>query len=189
MFRKFALALAVPIGGLLAYAATRPDTFHLQRTATIKASAETVFPLINDFHNWTWWSPYEKLDPTLQRTYSGAPSGKGAVYEWDGNSKAGAGRMEIVRSSVPSSITIFLNFVRPFKNYSTTEFTLESVGDSTNVTWAMQGPNLFMTKVMGLFINMDNMIGKDFEAGLANLKDVAEKQAMNGAGIVPNPSP
>jgi hypothetical protein len=112
----------------------------------------------------------------MKRTQSGAASGKGAVYEWQGDSKVGQGRMEITDSSAPSKVVIKLDFIKPFEAHNIAEFTLEPKGDSTNVTWAMHGPALFVTKVIGLFCNMDNMIGKDFEAGLADLKTTAEKQ-------------
>jgi hypothetical protein len=173
MLKKIALAVVVLVVAVLAFATTRPDSFRVQRSASIKAPPEKISPLINDFHSWASWSSYEKLDPAMKRTYSGAPSGKGAVYEWDGNSKAGKGRMEITDTS-PRSTTIKLDFVKPLESHSVAQFTLEPKGDSTNVTWSMEGPSPYVTKVMGLFFNMDRMIGKDFESGLANLKTVAE---------------
>jgi hypothetical protein len=167
--------LVVAVVGILAYATTKPDTFQVQRSATIKAPADKIFPFINDFHAWTAWSPYEKRDPQMKRTYGGAPSGKGATYAWDGDKNVGAGHMEILDAPAPARVTIKLDFSRPFEGHNTAEFTLEPQGESTKVTWAMRGPALFIGKVMGLFIDMDNMIGKDFEAGLANLKTIAEK--------------
>jgi uncharacterized protein YndB with AHSA1/START domain len=178
MLKVIAIVVAVIVVlilGVLGYAATRPDKFRIQRSTTIKAPADKIFPLINDYHRWTSWSPYEKLDPDMKRTYSGADSGKGAVYEWEGNSKVGQGRMEILETTSPSRVTIKLDFIKPFEGHSTAEFTLEPQGDGTNVTWAMDGTNSLMGKVMHLFINMDNMIGKQFEEGLANLKTVTEK--------------
>lgn len=156
-------------------AATKPNTFRIQRSATINAPPEKVFPLINDFHNWLSWSPWEKLDPNLKRTHSGAASGQGAVYEWVGNKKVGQGRMEILESSPPSRITIKLDFIKPFETHNTTEFTLAGQGGSTDVTWAMMGQMPFMFKVMTTFMSMDKMVGKDFEAGLASMKAIAEK--------------
>jgi carbon monoxide dehydrogenase subunit G len=167
--------LAVAVVAILAYAATRPDTFRVQRSTNIKAPADKIFPFINDFHTWTAWSPYEKRDPEMKRTFGGAPSGKGATYAWDGNKNVGAGHMEILDAPAPSRVTIKLDFSRPFEGHNTAEFTLEPQGDTTKVTWAMHGPAVFIGKVMGIFIDMDNMIGKDFEAGLTSLKSLAEK--------------
>jgi uncharacterized protein YndB with AHSA1/START domain len=166
--------LVVCVAAALAYAATRPDTFTVRRSATIKAPPERIFALINDFRSWGRWSPYEKLDPELKRTYSGAPAGKGAVYEWEGNSKVGAGRMEILDAPAPQKVTIRLDFKRPFEASNTAEFTLQPQGDATAVTWAMRGPSFFIGKLMSLFVDMDKMVGKDFETGLANLKAATE---------------
>ena len=170
-----AVVLAVAIAIVLVLAATKPDTFRVQRAAMVKAPPESIFPLINDFHRWGTWSPYENKDPAMKRTYSGADSGKGAVYAWDGNKNAGSGRMEILDASMPSKIVIKLDFFTPFEGHNTAEFTMLPQGDGTNLTWAMHGPAPFMSKVMQVFINMDNMIGKDFAIGLANLKRLTEK--------------
>jgi hypothetical protein len=167
--------LVVGVAAVLAYAGTRPDTFRVQRTATIKAPPDKIFPLINEFRNWSEWSPYEKKDPAMKRAMGATASGKGATYAWDGDKNVGEGRMEITDASPPSKVVIKLDFMRPFEAHNTAEFTLAPKGDATDVTWAIYGPNLFVGKVMGLFINMDNMIGKDFEAGLANLKSLAER--------------
>jgi uncharacterized protein YndB with AHSA1/START domain len=169
-----AIVLAVAIAIVLILAATRPDTFSVQRAATIKAPPESIFPLIADFHQWGSWSPWENRDPAMQRSFSGAERGKGAGYAWDGNRNVGSGRMEILDVSVPSKIVIKLDFLKPFEAHNTAEFTMLPQGDATNLTWAMHGPLVFMAKVMHTFINMDRMIGKDFEAGLANLKRLAE---------------
>jgi uncharacterized protein YndB with AHSA1/START domain len=170
-----AAILVLGVVGILAYAATRPDTFRVQRTATIKAPPDKIFPLINEFRNWSEWSPYEKKDPAMKRDMGSTTSGKGATYAWNGDKNVGEGRMEIVEVAPPSKVVIKLDFMRPFKAHNTAEFTLAPKGETTDVTWAIHGPNLFVGKVMGLFINMDNMIGKDFEAGLANLKSLAER--------------
>jgi uncharacterized protein YndB with AHSA1/START domain len=159
---------------VLALATTQPDTFEVRRTATIDAPAEVVFPLVNDFHQWDSWSPWEKLDPNMKKTHGGAASGLGAIYAWEGNSDAGAGQMEIIESEAPSKVTIQLDFTAPFESTSTTEFMLEPDGDATMVTWSMYGPMQFLTKVMCVFVSMDAMIGKDFEEGLASLKAAAE---------------
>lgn len=170
-----AAVIVVVVAGILVYAATRPDMFRVQRTATIKAPPEKIFALINDLRSWSQWSPYEKKDPAMKRTFSGAASGKGAVYEWDGDNNVGKGRMEITEATPPGKILIKLDFIKPFEGHNTAEFTMEPRSDGTAVTWAMYGPASLMMKGMGLFMNMDNMIGNDFAAGLANLKAAAEK--------------
>ncbi|MBC7956681.1 MAG: SRPBCC family protein [Cytophagales bacterium] len=175
MFKKVALVIVVLIAAVLVFAATRPDSYSVQRSATIKAPPEKVFAQINDFRAWQAWSPWEKLDPAMQRTHSGAPAGKGAVYAWKGNSKVGQGRMEITESEPSSKIGMKLHFMEPFDSHNTTNFTLQPQGDSTQVTWVMHGPSPYISKLMGVFVSMDSMIGKDFEAGLANMKSAAEK--------------
>ncbi|CAJ0807771.1 SRPBCC family protein [Ralstonia holmesii] len=174
MLKIIAIVIVVAIAAVLGFAATRPDTFKVQREIDIKAPPEEVFALINDFHHWTTWSPWEKRDPAMKRTYGSPASGKGANYAWDGSREVGAGRMEIVDSTSPSRIQIQLDFLKPFAAHNTAEFTLKPDGDVTHVTWAMYGPSPFISKVMGLFFSMDAMIGKDFEAGLANLKSAAQ---------------
>jgi hypothetical protein len=178
MFKKIAIVVVILVTALLGFAATKPDALRVQRVTSIKAPPEKIFPLIKNFRRWGAWSPYEKLDPTLKITYTGAVNGKGAVYEWEGQGKAGAGRMEITDTS-PSKITIKLDFIKPFEGHNIAEFTLEPNGGSTNVMWAMHGPNPYLAKVMSVFLNMDHMIGKDFETGLANLKTITEQQAIN----------
>lgn len=165
--------ILVLVVGLLAYAAAQPAAFRIARSAAIKAPADKIYPLIADFHVWTAWSPYEKLDPEMRKTYEGALSGKGAVYRWEGK-KAGAGQMEITDAVTPSRVTIKLDFSKPFVAHNIAEFTLEPMGDTTTVTWAMTGRRPFMMKVMGIFMNMDKLVGKDFEAGLATLKAATE---------------
>ena len=175
MFKMIAMVAVVLIAAVLGLAATKPDTFRVERSATIKAPPEKVYVLLNDFHQWSQWSPWERLDPAMQRSHGGAPSGVGATYAWEGNKKVGKGRMEIVDSVAPSKVTIKLDFLAPFEAHNTAEFQLKSQGDATTVTWAMTGPNMFLGKVMSVFASMDSMVGKDFESGLANLKAVAEK--------------
>jgi hypothetical protein len=162
------------IAGLLIYAATQPDTFRVQRSASINAPAEKIFPFINDFRNWVDWSPWEKMEPELKRSFGGGASGQGSVYEWEGQ-KVGKGRMEIAKISPPTNILINLDFLKPFEAHNIAEFTLEPRGNSTTVTWAMYGPNPYIAKVMHIFFSMDRMVGKQFEAGLANLKTLVEK--------------
>jgi uncharacterized protein YndB with AHSA1/START domain len=175
MFTILASVLVALVVALLVYAATKPDTFRVQRSASINAPPEKIFALIEDYHRWPAWSPYEKLDPTMQRTYSGAAHGAGAVYEWEGNKKAGQGRMEITNVTPPSQITINLDFVRPFQAHNIVVFRLNPTGASAHITWAMHGPLPYVAKVMHMVFNMDRMVGKDFETGLANLKAIAEK--------------
>jgi uncharacterized protein YndB with AHSA1/START domain len=174
-----AAALVVVVAGILIYAATRPDTFSVQRSASMKAPPEKIFALINDLRSWGAWSPYEKKDPAMKRTFSGPSSGKGAVYEWDGDKNVGKGRMEITEATPPTKVLIKLDFIKPFEGHNTAEFTMEPKGDNTVVTWAMYGPCPYVAKVMGvvmgLFMNMDEMIGNDFAAGLASLKATVEK--------------
>jgi len=175
MLRKIALVVVLAIAVLLVFAATRPDTFRVERTARIDAPAEKIFPLIDDFHRWGAWSPYEKLDPGMKRSFGGSASGKGATYAWQGNGQAGAGRMEIVESAPSSKVAIQLDFIEPFEGHNMAEFTLQPQGGATQVTWAMHGPSPYAARLMGIFFNLDRMIGKDFEAGLANLKAATEK--------------
>ncbi len=175
MIKTIAIVIVVVIAAILIFAATKPETFTVQRAASIKAPPEKIFAVLDDFHNWGVWSPWEKMDPDMKRTFSGAANGKGAVYEWQGNSKVGQGRMEITDATAPSQVTIKLDFIKPFEGHNVAEFVLQPSGDATNVTWTMRGPSPYMAKVMSVFCNMDSMIGKDFEAGLANLKAATEK--------------
>ncbi len=175
MLKKIAIAVVALLAAILVFAATRPDTFRVQRTANIEATPEEIFPLINDYHQWVSWSPYEKLDPAMKRSYSGAATGQGAVYEWESEGGAGAGRMEILESTPPSKVKIKLDFTKPFETRNIVEFMLVPQGDSTHVTWDMQGPAPFISKVMQVFFSMDRMVGDDFEKGLADMKEVAEK--------------
>jgi hypothetical protein len=170
-----AAILAVAIALVLILALRKPNTLRVTRALHIRAPAERIFPLISDFHQWVTWSPYEQKDPAMKRTYSGAERGKGAVYAWDGDKNVGSGRMEILDATASSKIVIKLDFFKPFEGHNTAEFTMLPQGDVTNLTWTMHGPAVFMTKVMQLFINLDHMIGKDFEVGLANLKTITER--------------
>ena len=174
MFKFVLLLFVVAITVLLAFAATRPDSFRVERSTNIKTSPEKVFALINDFHQWGAWSPWEKMDADLKRDYSGAANGVGSVYGWEGK-KTGVGRMEILESTPSAQIKIKLDFFKPFEAHNSAEFTLQAKGDTTDVNWAMYGPTNFMTKLMGVFMSMDRMVGKDFETGLANMKAAAEK--------------
>jgi len=177
------IAIAVAVAAVLAYAASKPDTFMVRRSASIAAPPEKIFPMIDDLRAQSAWSPFEK-DPDMKRTHSGAPRGKGAVYAWDGNRQVGAGRIAITESVPSSKVVLLLDMVRPFKAHNTVEFTLDRIGagttvtgttvTGTNVTWAMQGRQPYMAKVMGLFVDCDKMCGGMFEEGLAKLKALAE---------------
>jgi len=170
-----AVILAIAIAAVLILAATKPTTLRVQRSVSINAPPERIFSLISDLHQWVTWSPYEQKDPAMKRTYSGAERGRGAVYAWDGNKNVGSGRMEILEASAPQKIVIKLDFFKPFEGHNTAEFTMLPQGDGTHVTWLMHGPANFMSRLIQVFINLDKMIGKDFEAGLANLKTLTEK--------------
>ena len=175
MFKKILLAVVVVIAAILIFAATKPDIFRVQRAAGIKAPPEKIFAIINDFKRWDAWSPWEKKDPAMKRTFGATTDGKGAVYAWEGNKDVGQGRMEIAESVPPSKVTLKLDFLKPFEAHNIVEFTLVPQGDSTNVTWAMQGPTPYFAKIIHVFMDMDSIVGKDFETGLANLKAIAEK--------------
>src|SRR5262245_2534644 len=172
-----ALGFAVAIAAVLAYATTRPDTFRIARSTSIKAPAEKIFPLINDLRAQATWSPFEK-DPNMKRTHSGAQQGTGAVYEWDGNREVGAGRIAITDSQPSSRVILSLDMIKPFAAHNTVEFTLEPNGDSTGVTWSMHGEQPFLAKVMSVFIDCEKMVAPQFEEGLAKLKALAETQAI-----------
>ena len=175
MLKKIAITLVVLIAAFLAFVATRPDTFRVERSASIKAPPEKVFALINDFRRWEAWSPWEKKDPAMKRTWGAVTNGKGARYAWEGNKDVGQGSMEIVDSVTPGKIALKLDFIKPFEAHNTVAFTLEAKGGATNVTWAMEGPVPNFAKIIHVFLDMDSMVGKDFEAGLANLAAAAEK--------------
>jgi hypothetical protein len=174
MLKKIAISLAIALGVLIAVIATRPATFRLQRSTTIAAPAEVVFAQINDFRKWGTWSPWEKIDPNLKRTYGGAASGVGADYAWAGNNQVGEGRMTITASQPNERIAIRLEFLAPFAATNEAEFTLKPAPGGVGVTWSMSGNNNFVAKAFSLFVDMDSLVGKDFEAGLAALKSVAE---------------
>jgi uncharacterized protein YndB with AHSA1/START domain len=160
---------------LVIFATTRPNEFTVRRSISINAPAERVFGLINDFREWPKWSPWERLDPHMKRMLSGPDSGPGSVYEWEGDKKVGAGRMRISSSIPPSSVDIDLSFLRPFRAENRTLFTLAPQGEGTHVTWDMSGTNNLIFKMMGIVMNMDKMVGRDFEKGLAAMKAEAEK--------------
>ncbi len=170
------IAFVIAITGIFLYADTRPNVIQVTRSITIQAPAEKIFPFIDDFHHWPAWAPQDKEDPTMKRIYSGEQSGTGAISDWQGTGNAGKGRMTIVESAAPNKVVVKVDFVRPFVAHNVNEFVLEpsQAGTSTKVTWTMRGKNMFFMKLMGVFVNMDRMLGKHFEAGLQNLKMVSE---------------
>lgn len=174
MIVKLAIVAAVLVGAILVFAATKPGTIRIQRSISIKAQPEKVFAFVNDFHEWHDWAPQDRSDPTMQRSFSGPERGKGAKSEWRSRGSAGKGRMEIVDLS-PRDIKIRVDFEKPFKAHNINEFTIEMRGDTTFVVWTMQGTNPYLAKVMSVFVDMDRMMGKHFEKGLADLKTAAEK--------------
>lgn len=153
------------------------DTFRIERSILIDATPAAIFPHVDDFHAWEAWSPYEKMDAHLDKTFSGPANGKGSAYAWVGK-KAGSGSMEITSSIPPAKIVIRLDFTKPFTAHNTAEFTFEPKGQATKVTWAMHGPNTLMSKVMGLFFSMDKLVGPQFEDGLASLKRLSETASV-----------
>jgi len=174
MLKIIAIAVVILLAIILIYAATEPDTMHVERSISIKAPSENIFGLINDFHQWNEWTPYNK-DPSMKKTYSGSPSGKGAAYAWEGNKDVGKGEIAITES-IPSSRIVFdLHMIEPFEGRNVATFTLKPAGDFTEVTWSLDDKQKLLVKVIGIFMNMDKMIGGDFETGLAKLKTVAEK--------------
>ncbi len=175
MLKTIAIIIAVLIAGVLIFAATKPDTFRVERSASIKAPPEKIFAILNDFKQWGAWSPWEKKDPAMKRSFGATTAGKGATYGWEGNKDVGTGSMTITEAVPSTKLAINLDFLKPFEAHNIAEFTLTAQGDTTNVTWAMHGPANFMTKIVHVFMNMDKMVGPDFEAGLANLKAAAEK--------------
>ena len=179
MLKYIAIVAGVAVIAIVLVAAMQPATYHVERSTTIAAAPQTIHPLVDDFHNWQQWSPWAHLDPNMKVSYSGAASGPGAVYEWEGNSKVGKGRMEILASQ-PTETSIKLDFLAPFASHNSSNFILEPTGGMTRVTWTLDGPNTFMTKLMGIFMPMDKVVGKDFETGLGKMKAAAETGSQPG---------
>ena len=174
MLKKVAIVAGLLILVLVVVITTRPDSFRVERSMEIAAPPAAVFPLVNDFHKWAGWSPWDKLDPSMKRTYEGAPAGTGAVYGWVGNDKVGSGRMTIRDSQPDQHVAIKLEFIKPFPSTNDTRFTLTPSGSGTRLTWAMEGKNTFVSKAFTMFMDMDKMVGKDFEQGLTGIKGLAE---------------
>ena len=174
MLKKILIVLILAVAGLLAFAATRPDSYSVSRSISIAVPPERVHALVNDFHNFPAWSPWQKLDPAMRVSYSGPASGVGAGYAWQGNKEAGQGRMDIVESVPARKVGIDLTFIAPFASKARTDIDIAPAPGGARVTWSMHGENTFASKLMSVFVPMDAMVGKDFEAGLDNLKRLAE---------------
>ena len=179
MLKKIVIALVVIVIVFVIVVAMRPADFSISRSTTIAAPAETIFTNVNNLHKWEAWSPWARLDPAMKQTHEGASAGVGAIYSWDGNKEVGAGRMTITESRTNSAIRIKLEFLKPFAAVNDTEFTFKPEGTQTTVKWTMSGKNNFMSKAFCLFVNMDKMVGGDFEKGLASLKTLAETAEKN----------
>lgn len=173
MLKLTLLAAAVLIGGILILAAMRPGHFRVQRTATIHATPERIHPLISDLRQFNAWNPYEKKDPNIVGAYSGPASGAGASYAFTGNKEVGKGAISIT-SAAPDVVRMRLTMLEPFECDNRVEFRLEPSGQATTVTWALEGPLPYVARIVHLFFDMDAMVGKDFESGLAGLKKLAE---------------
>lgn len=169
--------VVVGIAIVLILAARKPDTFQVTRTATIKAPPERVYALIADFKAWSAWSPWEKKDPAMKRTYGGTDTGVGSTYAWAGDKNVGEGSMRIMEANAPSRVALKLDFVKPFEAHNDVAFALTPQGPATVVTWTMTGPTPFIGKIMHVFMDMDRMVGGDFESGLTAMKAAAERPA------------
>lgn len=186
MARKILIGVAAVLVLLLLVVVTRPATFHVERAITIGAPPENAFALVNDFHAWPAWSPWEKLDLNMKKTFDGPPAGVGAKYAWSGNDQVGEGRMTLEKSEKPSQIGIKLEFLKPFAATNQTTFTFAPTAGGSKVTWTMDGENSFMAKAASLFMDMDKLIGGDFEKGLAALKTAAEAAPKPAPAAAPN---
>jgi hypothetical protein len=175
MWTTILIVVVLVLAGFLLYVLTRPNELRVERKGRMRARPEQLFEELNDLRRWVGWSPWERLDPAMVKTHSGAERGVGAIYSWKGNAKVGEGRMEILESSPPTLVRIKLDFIKPFPSSNTTTFTLAPQGEFTEMTWAMRGPAGFMTKLMCVFMDLDQAIGKDFERGIANLREVVEE--------------
>ncbi len=174
MLKKILIALVIIVVAFAVVVALQPSEFRVARSTMVAAPAAAVFQQVNDFHNWVNWSPWEKRDPAMKRAYEGTPAGAGAVYRWDGNKEVGTGSMTIIESRPSELVRIKLEFLKPFRATNAAEFAFKPDGDRTAVTWSMNGHNNFMAKAVHLFLNMDKMIGDDFERGLRQMKQVVE---------------
>jgi len=183
MLKKILIGVGALIGVFIAVVAMQPAEFRIVRTATVAAPSAIVFAQVNDFHKWSAWSPWAKRDPAMKQTFEGPEAGTGAVYTWEGNSKVGAGRMTLTESRSNEWVRIKLEFLKPFAAVNITDFGFKEVdGKGSMVTWSMEGKNNFLSKAFCLFVNMDKMVGADFEKGLAEMKEIAEAENQKGKG-------
>ncbi len=183
MWKKIGLGALAAIVVLLIVISTRPATYEVKRSTTISSGPEAVYAQVADFKNWKAWSPWDKLDPNQKTTYEGTQGTVGAGYTWNGNDDVGSGRMTVTAVDPNKRIDIKLEFIKPFESTAANGFLLEPAGKDTKVTWFMNGDNTFMGKAMSLFMNMDQMIGKDFEKGLADMKKVVESAPAQPAAV------
>jgi hypothetical protein len=181
MAKKILAVVAVLIAAFVGFVITRPATFEIKRSLLINAPPEVVFDQVDDFKSWNAWSPWEKLDPSMKKTYNEVPSGVGASYHWVGNKDTGEGSMKITEAEAAKHLGIDLEFIAPFAAKNRTNFNFDKTGEGTTVTWAMSGTNTFGGKLMSVFMDMDKMVGADFEKGLASMKEISEKQAADAA--------
>ena len=192
MLKKIAISLfllfTISVIAVLSIAATRPATFHVERSLSMAAPPEAVFAVLNDMHRFHEWSPWQKLDPAMKITYEGPSSGAGASYRWVGNKEVGEGRMTILDATPSTSVTQKLEFIKPFEETCAVKFTIAPEAQGSHVTWGIDGNNNYMSKVMCLFVSMDTMMGKDFESGLSNLKQVAEAEPAPSSAPAATPA-
>jgi len=174
MLKKILIAVGIIVVVFVIIVAMQPADYRIVRSASMSAPAPAVFAQVNDFHNWEAWSPWAKRDPAMKQTYEGAAAGTGAIYMWAGNKEVGEGRMTLTESRPSELIKINLEFIKPFASTCTSEFTFKPEGDQTGVSWSMAGKNNFIAKAFCMFMNMDKMVGGDFEKGLAKMKSVVE---------------
>ena len=185
MVKRIGAALVALIVAAVAFVATRPADFRIERSATIGAPGEVVFPLLDDFHRWGEWSPFDKLDPNMKKIYEGPSAGTGAAYSWEGNSRAGSGRATILESTPNELVSIKLEFLKPLAATNRATFTLTPAPGGTRVSWAMEGKNGFVAKAFSVFMNMDSVVGKEFEEGLGNLNRVAQAETKKADAARP----
>jgi hypothetical protein len=189
MARKILIGVAALLVLLVLIVVTRPATFHVERSITMAAPPENAFAQVNDFHAWPAWSPWEKLDPAMKKTFEGPPAGVGSKYAWTGNDQVGEGRMTLEKSEKPSLIGIKLEFIKPFAATNQTTFTFAPSPGGSKVTWSMDGENGFMAKAASMFMDMDKLIGGDFEKGLAAMKTAAESAPKPAPATIPAAAP
>lgn len=181
MLKKIGLGLGAIVVLFVIVVATRPGEFRYERSTVINAPPAVVYPLIADFHRWQGWSPWDKIDPSQKTTFEGPASGVGAKYGWSGNDEVGEGKMTITDTKANESVKIKLEFIRPFAAVNDTEFALKPEGAGTKVSWVMTGKHDFMSKAFCLFVDMEKMLGADFDKGLAQMKTLAETESVRRA--------